>query len=137
MKVTRRLTSVNKGYQDWCLLWPEIKMALQNNVELEVEVRKPKRTTPQNRRMWAMLGEVARQVDWYGQKLTDEDWKHVFTAALKKQRTVPGIDGGFVVLGTSTSEMPVDDLSELMELIDAFGAQKGVIFTGETASAGA
>ena len=52
----------------------------------------------------------------------------MFTAALRKQRAVPGIDGGFVVLGNSTSKMTVAEMSELIELIGAFGAQHGVVF---------
>jgi len=41
---------------------------------------------------------------------------------------VPGIDGGFVVLGLSTSKMSKEEMSELLELALAFGAQKGVVF---------
>jgi hypothetical protein len=87
------------------------------------------RSLPQNSRMWAMLGEVAKQVEWHGQKLDADDWKNVFTASLKKQRAVPGIDGGFVVLGQSTSKMSKAELGEVMDLIDAFGAQHGVTFS--------
>jgi hypothetical protein len=42
---------------------------------------------------------------------------------------VPGIDGGFVVLGSSTSRMDKSEMSELLELIGAFGAQQGVEFS--------
>ena len=50
------------------------------------------------------------------------------TAALKKQRAVPGIDGGFVVLGSSTRRMTKQEHGELQDLIEAFGAQRGVKF---------
>lgn len=128
MRATQHLIRVEPAYQAWCLLWTDIKHHLQNGVELEVEVRKPKRSSPQNRRMWAMLEEVAGQVDWYGHKLSAEDWKHVFSSSLRKQRAVPGLDGGFVVLGTRTSEMTTDEMSELMEVMQAFGAQRDVEF---------
>jgi len=95
---------------------------------LTLSIGEEKRSLDQNKRLWAMLGDVSRQVDWYGAKLDPEDWKHVFTAAITKQRTVPGIDGGFVVLGQSTSRMSKAEFSELMELIDAFGAERGVVF---------
>jgi len=87
------------------------------------------RSTEQNRRMWAMLREVSQQVIWHGQKLQDTEWKDVFTAALKRQKVVPGIDGGFVVLGTSTRSMTIAEMGELMELMEAFGAEQGVRFT--------
>ncbi|HHP0447038.1 recombination protein NinB, partial [Cronobacter sakazakii] len=48
------------------------------------------------------------------------------TAALKGQRSAPGIKGGFVVLGQSTSKMRVSEFSELLELIHAFGAERDV-----------
>ena len=76
-----------------------------------------------------MLDEISDQVDWYGRKLTPEEWKHVFTAALKKQDVVPGLDGGFVVLGQSTSKMTKAEMCDLQTLMEAFGAEKGVRFS--------
>lgn len=90
--------------------------------------RSERRTLDQSARMWAMLGEIARTVDWHGQRLIDTEWKDVFTAALKRQKVVPGLDGGFVVLGTSTRKMTKPEMSELMELMAAFGAERGVTF---------
>lgn len=87
------------------------------------------RTTVQNARMWSMLGEIAEQVEWHGQRLDAVAWKDVLTAALKRQKVVPGIDGGFVVLGTSTSRMTIAEMSELIDLAAAFGAEHGVRFT--------
>ncbi len=89
-----------------------------------VTIEEPTRTIEQNAKLWAMLNEVSKQVDWYGNKLSDEDWKHVFTAALKKQKVVPGLDGGFVVCGSSTRAMSTKDIAELIELIQAFGSQE-------------
>ena len=76
-----------------------------------------------------MLTDVSRQVIWHGQRLSKEEWKDVFTAAMKRQKVVPGIDGGFVVLGSSTRRMTVAEMGELMELMEAFGTQQGVQFT--------
>ncbi len=76
-----------------------------------------------------MLGEIAEQVEWHGQKLTAEDFKHILSASLTKQRVAPGIDGGFVVLGLSTSKMTKAEMSDLQTLIEAFGAERGVKFS--------
>ena len=62
-------------------------------------------------------------------KLTEWEWKDIMTAALKKSQVVPGIDGGFVVLGQHTSSMSKADFSELIELILAFGADHDVHFS--------
>lgn len=87
------------------------------------------RSDAQNRRMWAMLRDISRQVDWYGQKLSSEDWKHIFSASVEKQRAVPGLDGGFVVLGISTRRKPKVWFSDMFEVMEAFAAERGVQFT--------
>jgi len=85
------------------------------------------RTLEQNARMWAMCEEISKAVDWYGQKLSKEDWKTMFTAAIRKHRVVPGIDGtSFVVLGDSTRRMTKQEHSELQDLIEAFASERGV-----------
>lgn len=95
-----------------------------------VAFKASKRTIPQNDRMWAMLTDVATQLPWHGQKLLPEDWKLVFLDALKRElRIVPNIDGtGFVNLGRSSSDLSKQEMSDLMEVIAAFGAQHGVVF---------
>jgi hypothetical protein len=110
-------------------LWPLLKSMLMAGQRVVVEIKPETRTLAQNARLWAMLTDVSKQVNWYGRKLSEEEWKHVFTASLAKQDVVPGIDGGFVVLGKSTSKMTKPEMSELQDLIEAFGAQQGVRFT--------
>jgi hypothetical protein len=95
-----------------------------------VTFQEAKRTTDQNARMWAMLTDVARQVEWHGQKLPADDWKLIFMAALKQElRIVPNLDStGFVQLGRSSSSLSVGEMADLMDLIDAFAARQGVTF---------
>jgi hypothetical protein len=93
-----------------------------------VTVSEPTRNLDQNAALWAMLTDISRQVDWYGNKLSQEEWKSVFSSALKRQKVVPGLDGGFVVCGQSTSKMTKSEFSELLELIAAFGANNRVKF---------
>lgn len=99
----------------------------QAPVGSRLEFKSPRRTLPQNDRLWAMLTEVARQVDWYGQKLSPDDWKDVFTASLRRAHVVPGIDGGFVPLGMRTSDMSKQEMGDLFALIEAFAAERGVV----------
>lgn len=105
------------------------RWAQQTSEGTVVTFRKKSRSTEQSAKMWAMLGEVAAQVDWYGQKLDAEAWKDVFTASLRHARVVPGIDKGtFVPLGMHTSTMTIEEMSNLIELVYAFGAEHGVTF---------
>lgn len=91
----------------------------------------PTRTNAQNARLWGMLSEVSAACEWHGERLTSEEWKDVFTAALRRQRVVPGLDGGLVMLGSRTSRMSKAELGELMDLIAAFCAQRGIVLTAE------
>jgi len=96
--------------------------------EVTVKEHKKLRSLDANSKLWAMLTEVSGSVVWHGQKLSKEEWKDIFTAALKRQKVVPGLDNGFVVLGAHTSKMSVAEFSEMIELITAFGTQQGVKF---------
>jgi hypothetical protein len=91
-----------------------------------VTVQPPTRTLEANAALWALLGEISKQVDWHGNRLTAEEWKIVFTASLKKQKAVPGIDGNFVVLGESTRSMTKAEFSDLLTLATAFADEHGV-----------
>ena len=116
------------------------KYALQQLADIQpdeehppvIEQREMTRSLDQNAKMWAILTDIAEQVEWYGRMLKPEDWKHILSASLKKQQAVPGIDGGFVVLGLSTSKMSVSEMRDLIELAQAFGAEHGVVFGDES-----
>lgn len=95
-----------------------------------IEFKQPKRTPDQNAKMWPLLADVSRQVEWYGQYLSPDDWKDMFTASLRKARVVPGIDpGSFVVLGMRTSKMSKAEFSDLIEIILCFCAERGVVLS--------
>lgn len=97
-----------------------------------LELKAPRRSLDQNALLWALLGDLSRQVEWYGTHLSADDWKDVLTASLRKARVVPGIDPGtFVPLGMRTSDMTKAEFSDLIELIRAFGAERGVVFSDE------
>ena len=93
-----------------------------------------RRSVEQNRCLWALLTDLANQVKWPvdGELvyMTPEDWKYVTSAALRKyQRVAKGIEGGFVMLGASTSKMTKGEMVELIELVLAFGTQHDVKWT--------
>jgi len=130
MRVT--LHNRQQAHTAMIAVWEAAKEQLQAGKKLVLLLTEETRSNEQNAKMWATLAEIANQVNWYGQKLTAEEWKWVLSASLKKQRAVQGIDGGFVVLGQSTSKMTIAEMSEMIELAVAFGAQQGVTFKDET-----
>jgi len=98
--------------------------------KMVMTLRDQTRTDEQNKLMWPLLEDISKQVEWYGRYLSDHDWKDILTAALKnEQRMERGLDGQWVLMGTRTSNMSVKTFSELIELIYAFGAKQGVIWS--------
>lgn len=94
-----------------------------------VEIKPVTRSLEQNSMLWSLLTDVSSHVLWHGRKLSQENWKHVFTSSLNKMDVVPNLEGnGFVVLGLSTSKMNKKELSDLVDLILAFGHEHGVKF---------
>lgn len=92
-----------------------------------VRLSPPTRTLEANAAMWSALSDVAAQVEWHGRKLDAESWKHIFSSSLKKQDVVPNLEGnGFVVLGQSTSNFTKKEMSDMIDLIHAFGTERGV-----------
>lgn len=129
MRYAATLFNAQQGHAAYSALWMQAKALLVAGHKLHITLKTETRSLAQNARMWAMLGDVSEQVSWHGQKLSPADYKTMFTASLKAQRVLPGLDGGFVVLGDQTSQMTIGEMSDLMELIAAFGAERDVRFS--------
>lgn len=103
-------------------------------VDTRVTFQGPKRTLAQNDRMWAMLTDIAEQLEWAGAKRLPEDWKLMFLDYLERElghepNIVPSLDGqGYVRLDGSSSKLSIEEMTMLIELIFSFGALHGVIF---------
>lgn len=99
-----------------------------------VEFKQPRRTLDQSARMWAMLGDIARQKQHCGRYYDAADWKVIFLHALGREtRFVPALDGaGFLPIGQSSSDLSKAEMSELIELLFAWGAQNGIRWSDPT-----
>lgn len=128
--MTFQATLINpqQAHQVLSEIWPKVKAYVMGGNRLHLEIKKETRSSEQNRLMWAALTDISRQVEWHGMRLSPEDWKNLITASVTKQRLVPGLDGGFVALGQSTSKMSIAEMTEVIECALAFGAQHGVEF---------
>jgi hypothetical protein len=95
-----------------------------------VEFKEPKRTTEQNSRFWAMLTDVASQVEHCGRKYSPDAWKILFMHACGREvQFIPALDNKtFIPWGQSSSDLSKSEMSELMEFIAAWGAERGVVF---------
>lgn len=110
------------------------ELAADQAVEIIVRPVRSRRTLLQNAKLWSMLADIARQVEWpvngVMQLLDAEDWKALMTAACRQEiRMAAGIGGGVVMLGVSTRRMTVAEMGDLIEFMYSFGADKGVNWT--------
>lgn len=110
-------------------------------------------TRDQQKRLNAMCGDLEKQVllseeDGYIHYMTprhansrvmrlDKDsWRWLFCGTYKGWKTVPAIEGaGFVMLGASSRDLTVEEAGDVMTMIEAFGAERGVQFTDPEESA--
>jgi hypothetical protein len=112
----------------WCLEAPE---------GWSVEFRPQRRSDEANRRMHAMLRDIAKQVQWCGAMLSTEDWKRIATAMLKKDKFVRdvGEDGqpgnGLIVIGAQTRDMSGKEIGLVIDWCDWFGTQHGIVWSDE------
>lgn len=95
-----------------------------------VKFYKPKRTLPQNDKMWAMLTEVSEQATHHGNKKSPESWKLIMMEALGHEiQFEESLEKGrFFPIGHKSSQLSKDHMSQLIEFIYYFGANNGVIF---------
>jgi hypothetical protein len=91
----------------------------------------PQRSIDQNSALWAALGDIARQRDYHGLKLSPDDWKLLFLDALDREtRMVPNLDGtGMVGLGRSSSSLSVEEFTGLLSLVYEWGNRNGIVWS--------
>lgn len=94
-----------------------------------VTFRKPGRTVAQNDRMWAMLTDVAEQAEHNGKRYTTDQWKALFLHACGHEvHFMAGLNGEPFPAGFRSSKLSKEQMGELMDFIEAWGAQNGVVF---------
>jgi hypothetical protein len=114
--LTLNCDAIRAKAADWCKRGPEGS---------RVAFYGPKRSLPQNNRLWLMLDAVSK-LEWFGQKYSDAEWKDYFMHAYRGEKWMPAEDGGMVPIGRSTSQLAKDEFGELMELIEAFCARQNI-----------
>lgn len=91
---------------------------------LTLQREKEKRRNAQNRRYWAVLHEIAEQLNISDVEAWHEWAKRRFIGV--KEVTLP--DGEIVAVGKSSTELSVKDFADYMISIEAWAVDNGVIF---------
>lgn len=95
-----------------------------------VEFKGPKRTLDQNSRLWANLTDIATQASHNGRKYTPDAWKSLFLHACGREiQFVPALDGsGFIPFNNSSSDLSREEMSDLLEFMEAWAFENKVTF---------
>lgn len=95
----------------------------------------PKRSTDQNSRFWAMLSDISRAKP-DGHRHTPEMWKAFMMKACGHavQFAISPVDGEPFPVGFRSSQLSKAQMSDLMEFMSAWAAEKGIVFSNEVAA---
>lgn len=88
-----------------------------------------KRSNDQNRKLWAMLNDISRQVlHPQAGRLSAEVWKALALEQMQQEvRWYPSLDGARAVpMSWSSSRLNKEQFSDLIEILYAYGSEKGV-----------
>ena len=74
----------------------------------------------------AACGDLGSQLQWYGNRLSKDDWRHFIAGTVLGWRMLPGIDmgngaPGFVMLGGSSLDLSKAQCIEAITLVFAIG----------------
>jgi hypothetical protein len=93
-----------------------------------VRIAEPRRSGAQNDRLWAMLTEISMAKP-DGRRMTPDDWKTVFMHACGWEcQFLEGLDGRPFPQGFRSSRLTKSQMTTLLDFIEAFGADYGIIF---------
>ena len=90
------------------------------------------RTSEQNSKLHATIADIAGQKKWAGETLDLDTWKRLLTAAWaratgERVSMYPALDGhGIEVLYRKTSRLSKQEMSELLEFVQAWAVDQGV-----------
>lgn len=93
-------------------------------VEMHVDIASEK----MRRKMWAMLGEIAKQYCHQGKYYAPEQLKLVFMHACGQEiEMMPSLDGStFLPYEGRSSRMRAEDMNQLISFLDAWAAENGI-----------
>lgn len=107
-------------------------------------------TREQQNRLNAMCGDLEAQIRLSsdgrylhksqvaanGTKLDKDSWRWIFVGTYKGWKAVPAIEGaGFIMLGASSKTLSIEDASAVIDMLFAFGNERGVQWSNPQESA--
>ncbi len=100
-----------------------------------VTIRESKRTVDQNDKLWAMISDISRAKP-DGRMHTPEVWKCLFMKACGHAvQFENGLDNQPFPVGFRSSKLTKQQMSDMIEFVYLYGAEKGVVWSEPEARA--
>jgi|SRR6185436_7854049 len=83
-------------------------------------------TAQQRKILNAACGDLAKQINWHGNRLSKDEWRHFFSGTVMGWRMLPAYDygngaPGFIMLGGSSLKMNKKQYSEAITMVFHLG----------------
>ena len=107
------------------------KVPVDAGMEMEIRVHKDNRSLAQNRKYWAVLGDISAQMPaqlngtWYSSEAYHEYFKRLFLGV-----EVMSIDGNTCHSSRSTRTLKTKEFAEYLEQLDWWCAEHNINFDG-------
>jgi hypothetical protein len=128
-----QLHNPQQGHAAILEAWPKIKGQLQAGKKINLEIKQATRSSEQNMMFHSLIGKIYKAMAAAGSTWGEEDWKRLLIdqwaheTGRKIGRVVPSLDGERVVqLGLQSHKFTVEDTTEFIEFLLAWGAQRGI-----------
>jgi len=127
-----RLWNPQQAHKELAELWPKIKSSLMAGQRLVLECKQEQRSNAENRLLHALIGEIAKQIEWAGKKQDAETWKRLLVAAWSREQglsveILPAIDGhGVDIVPVRTSKLTRSECADLITYVQAWAASHGI-----------
>lgn len=94
--------------------------------------RKPSRSSDQNAKMWAMIGDIVDQHEKHGRQMTKDVWKAAFMRACEHELIYAmGLDDQPFPVGFKSSQLSVSQMADLITFIQQWGDEVGIVWSDE------
>ncbi len=99
----------------------------EDDYELEIRQRKRSRSAEQNKRYWAILGDISDGVKPQGVTYSPETWHEYFKVRFIGAEDVKLPNGRTITRALSTTDLDVIQFGEYMTQIEAWAAGHGLL----------
>lgn len=119
-------------------IWEKVKKGIQSTPVI-VELSRPVKSREQEKRYHAMIGDIAKQVDFDGKKFSVDVWKTLLVDQFEEELRQMGIDLSkpgkceisldgrrIVQIRPSTTGFLVKEASDFIEYLFSFGAENHI-----------